>query len=255
VPTGTFGMGSPTADVWRTLAATYRSAYDITQKLGYTDLCTVALDRMEWAAQRASDPVLSGLRQYFRALTYLRSGQYDVGQRLVHLGHSLVQEADPGRERDVVTGQLHLGAAVLYARAQDADADEHLAEAKRIASRTGPAEEVHWLSFGPTNVGVHTVSVLAERDQYSEAVSVARKVRVPEDWPRSRASHHHAEVARALMWTGHTEEAFRELQRAREAGPQQTRYHPVVRQTWEGLEAAQRQAVAPFASFGAWLGM
>lgn len=244
-----------TTEAWQVLASTYRTAYDIATKLGYSDLATVALDRMEWAAGRASDAVLGGLRQYMRSLEHLRAGQFRTGQRLVSVALRTLEQAPPSRDLEVARGQLHLGMAVLYARDQQGgQADEHLAEAERIAGNTGPAERVYWLSFGPTNVGVHRVSVLAERDEYGAAVEAAKGVAIPEDWPRSRRAHHHAEVARALMWSGHPEASFRELLRARKAGPQQTRYHPTVRETYAGLEAAQRRAEDSFVSFGSWLG-
>lgn len=247
---------APSDETWRVLASTYRTAYDIAAKLGYTDLCTVALDRMDWAAHRGSAPVISALRQYMRSLVYLRAGQYGTGRRLVSLGMRTLEQAPAGRERDVVTGQLHLGAAVLYAREQDGDpADGHLDEAERIAKRTGPAERVQWLSFGPANVRVHRVAVLAERDLYPEAVAAAGDVVLPESWPRSRAAHHHAEVARALLWTGRYDQAFRELLAARSAGPQQARYSPTVRETYAHLESAQRRSPDSFASFGSWLGV
>lgn len=241
---------------WQLLASAYRTAYDVTTKLGFPDLCTVALDRMDWAAQRASDPVLGGMRQYLRALAYLRASDYKTGKRLVSLGMSTLEQADPGRVLDVVTGQLHLGAAVLAGRDKDKDvAEAHLAEAGRLAKRTGPAEKVHWLSFGPTNVGVHRVSVLAELDLYPEAVHQAEDMAIPDGWPPSRLAHHHAEVARAQMWTGHTEAAFKSLLAARKLAPQQTRYHPTVRETYGGLEAAKRRMPDTFTNYGSWLGM
>lgn len=240
---------------WQLLASTYRTAYDVTTKLGFPDLCTVALDRMDWAAQRASDPVLGGMRQYLRALAYLRASDYKTGKRLVALGMSTLQQAEPGPVLDVVTGQLHLGAAVLAGRDKDKDtAEGHLGEAARIAKRTGPAEKVHWLSFGPTNVGVHRVSVLAELDLYPEAVRQAENVPIPDEWPPSRLAHHHAEVARAQMWTGRTDAAFKSLMAARKLAPQQTRYHPTVRETYAGLEAAKRRMPDTFTNYGAWLG-
>lgn len=246
---------NPAGRTWRLLASVYRTAYDVTTKLGFPDLCTVALDRMDWAAQRASDPVLTGMRQYLRALAYLRASDYKTGKRLVGLGMTTLAQAEPGRVLDVVTGQLHLGAAVLAGRAKDKDtAEGHLAEAARIAKRTGAAEKVHWLSFGPTNVGVHRVSVLAELDLYPEAVQQAAEIDVPEGWPPSRLAHHHAEVARAQMWTGSTEAAFKSLVAARRLAPQQTRYHPTVRETYAGLEAAKRRMPESFSNFGAWLG-
>lgn len=80
------------------------------------------------------------MRQYLRALAYLRASDYKTGKRLVRLGMSILEQAEPGRVLDVVTGQLHLGAAVLAGRDKDTDtAEEHLAE-RRIAKRTGPAE-------------------------------------------------------------------------------------------------------------------
>lgn len=241
---------------WQLLAGVYRTAYDVTTKLGFPDLCTVALDRMDWAAHRASDPVLGGMRQYLRALAYLRASDYRMGKRLIGLGMATLEQAEQGRVLDVVTGQLYLGAAVLAGRDKDKDSAEgHLREAARIAKRTGPAEKVHWLSFGPTNVRVHRVSVLAELDLYPEAVQQAEEITIPEGWPPSRLAHHHAEVARAQMWTGRTEPAFKSLQLARKLAPQQTRYHPTVRETYAGLEAAKRRMPDTFNNYGAWLGM
>jgi transcriptional regulator with XRE-family HTH domain len=245
---------NPSDRHWQLLASTYRTAYDVTTKLGFVDLCAVALDRMDWAAQRASDPLLGGMRQYLRALAYLRASDYRTGKRLVALGMSTLEQADAGRVRDVVTGQLHLGAAVLASRDKDKGAAEgHLDAAQRIAERTGPAEKVHWLSFGPTNVGAHRVSVLSELDLYPEAVRTAKEMPIPAGWPPSRLAHHHAEVAWAQMWTGRTEEAFRSLQSARKLAPQQTRYHPTVRETYAGLESARRRLPDTFSNFGAWL--
>ncbi|MGW4030644.1 helix-turn-helix domain-containing protein [Streptomyces sp. NPDC004838] len=245
----------PTDRNWRILASCYRTAYDVTTKLGFQDLATIALDRMDWAARRASDPVLGGMRQYMRALAYFRASEYKAGQRLISLGLSVLEQAEAGHVRDVVTGQLHLGAAVLAGRDKDQNrAEGHLGEARRIADRTGAAERVHWLSFGPTNVAVHRVSVLAELDQYPEAVRIAQDTRIPEDWPLSRSAHHHAEIARAELWIGRIDAAFKNLQQARRLAPQQTRYHPIVRETYAGLESAKRRMPEELHNFGAWLG-
>ncbi|MGX7759291.1 helix-turn-helix domain-containing protein [Streptomyces angustmyceticus] len=247
---------NPTDSNWRLLASTYRTAYDVTVKLGFVDLGMVALDRMGWAAERASDAVLSGVRQYMRGVAYLRAGDYRTGKRLVRLGMTDLAQAAPGRVLDAVTGQLHLGAAVLAGRDKDRDtAEGHLGEAQRIAERTGPAEKVHWLSFGPTNVGVHRVSVLAELDLYPEAVQSAQEIVIPDGWPPSRLAHHHAEVARALMWTGRTDAAFKSLLTARKVAPQQTRYHPTVRETYAGLDSARRGMPETFGNYGSWLRM
>ncbi|MFJ9979719.1 helix-turn-helix domain-containing protein [Streptomyces cyaneofuscatus] len=244
-----------TREPWLTLASTYRTAYDVAAKLGYQDLSTIALARMDWAAQRASAPVIGAMGRYMRGLTYLRSGQYRTGERLVQVGLVDLEQADAGRERDVLTGQLHLGAAVMAGRAQDRErAEGHLAEAERIADQTGEAATVHWLSFGPTNVRVHRVSVLAELDEYGVAAQAGKTITLPREWPASRRSHHYAELARAQMWTGQLEDSFANLLRARKTAPQQARYHQTVRETYAGLEAAKRQLPDSFLSYGSWLG-
>ncbi|MGW1764819.1 helix-turn-helix domain-containing protein [Streptomyces sp. NPDC002073] len=251
----TAAHAAPGRDAWLLLASTYRTSYDVASKLGYNDLATLALTRMDWAGQRASEAVIGGMYRYMRALTYLRDGQYRTGERLVALGLKDVEQAAPGREREVVTGQLHLGAAVLAGRSKDRGrADGHLGEADRIAASTGEAVDVHWLAFGPTNVRVHRVGVLAELDEYGQAVQVSRSMQLPASWPQSRKSHHYAEVARAQLWTGDLQASFENLKRARKAAPQQARYHQTVRETYAGLEAARRQLPDSFLSYGSWLG-
>lgn len=128
----------PGRDRWLLLASLYRTSYDVASKLGYFDLAALALARMDWAAERGSDAVFGGMYRYMRALTYLRDGEYRTGERLVDLGLRTLAQADPSREREVVTGQLHLGAAVMAGRSKDGSrAEGHLAEAERIASGTG----------------------------------------------------------------------------------------------------------------------
>ncbi|MFF4425902.1 helix-turn-helix domain-containing protein [Streptomyces sp. NPDC001549] len=252
----TAAHAAPGHEGWLLLASTYRSAYDVASKLGYSDLAAIALARMDWAAERGSSAALGGIYRYMRALTYLRDGQYRTGQRLTTLGLSILEQADPGQEREVVTGQLHLGAAVMAGRSKDqAKAEGHLAEAERIAAGTGEAAKVHYLAFGPTNVKVHRVSVLAELDEYGQAVQTGRSVQVPQDWPQSRKSHHYAELARAQLWTGDLHASFENLLKARKAAPQQARYHQTVRDTYSGLEAAHRQLPDSFLSYGNWLGV
>ncbi|MER7703604.1 helix-turn-helix transcriptional regulator [Kitasatospora sp. NPDC097605] len=246
----------PSEKAWQVLASTYRTAYDITTKLGFSDLCVVALDRMAWAAERASDPILVGIRQYLRSILYLRSGQFDLGRRLVGVGMATLEQANVGPVRDVAVGQLHLGAAMLAARSGDGDtAAGHLSEAARLSEATGEAVRVHWLSFGPTNVAVHRVATLAEQYKYAEAVRVAEEVRISEDWPASRAAAHIAEVARAQLWIGRAEASLRSLQRARELAPQQMRYHPMVRETITGLVSAHRTTPGTLTGMAHWVGI
>lgn len=243
-------------DLWRALASTYRTAHDVATKLGYYDLSSVALDRMEWAAARASDPVLAAVRQYMRALVYFREGDNGIGLRLVSAGHGLLDQAEHGRQRTAVIGQLHLGASVIAARARDGDlVHTHLGEADACAGQVGDASDVHWLSFGPANVALHRMSAAVEMRHYGNALAQARDIHLPVDLATSRRSHFLIDRARSEMETGRTEQALASLVEARRAAPEQTRYHPGARETISGLVHAARRTPETLSGMAAWIGL
>ncbi|MDC0765512.1 helix-turn-helix domain-containing protein [Streptomyces sp. HD] len=247
---------TPSTRLWQSLASAYRTAHDISVKLGYYDLSAVALDRMDWAAQRASDPCLSAVRQYMRALVYFREGEYRIGQRLVAAGHGLIGQADETREALAVSGQLHLGGSVIAARAENESAVKmHISEARRIAERIGDASDVHWLSFGPTNVALHKMSAAVEMHQYDDALKQARKIRLPSQLATSRRAHFLIDKSRTEMETGHTEGALKSLVEARRVAPEQTRYHPAARETITGLVHLSRRTPDTLNHMATWIGL
>lgn len=247
---------SQTTELWQALASTYRTAHDIAVKLGYYDLSSVALDRMDWAAHRASDPCLAAIRQYMRALVYFREGEYTIGTRLIAAGHGIVGAAEQTREAVAVTGQLHLGASVIGARAGDQGAvDTHIAEAGRCAEQTGDASEVHWLSFSKTNVALHQMSAAVEMRQYDDALVQARRIALPAAFATSRRAHFLIDRARSEMETGRTEAALGSIVEARHAAPEQTRYHPGARETIKGLVHISRRTPDSLGHMAAWIGL
>lgn len=243
-------------ELWQALASTYRTAHDVAVKLGYYDLSSVALDRMDWAARRASDPCLAAIRQYMRALVYFREGEYTIGTRLVAAGHGVVGAAGQTREAVAVTGQLHLGASVIAARAGDQTAvDTHISEARQCAERTGDASEVHWLSFSQTNVSLHEMSAAVEMRQYDDALVQARQISLPATFATSRRAHFLIDRARSEMETGRTEAALGTIVEARHAAPEQTRYHPGARETIKGLVHISRRTPDSLGHMAAWIGL
>lgn len=252
----TAAWATPSTQLWQALASTYRTAHDVTVKLGFFDLSSIALARMDWAAQRASDPLLSAVRQYMRALVYFREGEHTIGLRLIASGHTLLGQTDETTESLAVAGQLHLGATVIAARAQDKDiVKEHLKEARTLARQTGEVGHVHWLSFGPTNVAVHEVSADVELRRYGKAIEHASAVSMPHSWAMSRRAHFHIDQARAEMETGRTDAALDNLVTARKMAPQQTRYHPGARETIKGLVHQRRRTPDTLDSMAAWIGL
>ncbi|WP_326689724.1 helix-turn-helix transcriptional regulator [Streptomyces sp. NBC_01795] len=248
---------APTTALWQTLGSAYRTAHDIATKLGFYDLATIALDRLGWAAERGSDPLLAAVRQYMRALAYFREGEHTIGLRLIDTAHHAAAQADPeARGTLAVRGQLHLGAGVIAARAHDCDGvASHLREAASYAERTGEAGRVHWLSFGPANVAAHEVSAQVEMRRYGKALEKSKDVRLPHGWAMSRRAHFYVDRARAEMETGRSEAALGSLMTARKLAPQQTRYHPGARETINGLVAQRRRTPDSLDNMAAWLGL
>ncbi|THA78424.1 XRE family transcriptional regulator [Streptomyces sp. A0642] len=246
---------APRITTWRALASTYRTAHDIALKVGYPDLAIVALDRMGWAAERASDPCLAAIRQYKRALGHAESAQ-DLGRRLVEAGHALVAD-ESSREALAVAGQLHLGASAVAARAGDrAAVDRHIAAARELAGRVGgEAREVHWLSFGQMNVSLHEMGAAITMRHYDDALRQARAMKLPAATLTSRRARFLVDRATVEMETGHTDAALRHLVEARRAAPEQTRYHPRTRETVTGLLHSARRTPDTLGHMAAWIGL
>ncbi|WP_432249443.1 helix-turn-helix domain-containing protein [Streptomyces sanyensis] len=244
----------PGTEVWRALASTYRTAHDIALKLGYRDLAALALDRMGWAADRASDPCLAAVRQYKRALSHQESPY--LGLRLITAGHTLLA-GQTSREAHAIAGQLHLGAVAVSARHSDRTAvDEHLAAARELAALVGgEAPEIHWLSFGRTNTDIHALGAHVRMRQWDDGLRQARAMRLPLSTVTSRRARYLVDRAVIEMETGHTEASLRHLVEARRVAPEQTRYHPGTREAVTGLVHTARRTPDSLAHMAAWVGL
>ncbi|MEO3972753.1 helix-turn-helix transcriptional regulator [Streptomyces sp. CAU 1734] len=246
---------APSTPVWQALASAYRTAADIALKLGFPDLSRLALDRMHWAAERASDPCLAALRQYKRGLLH-KGGSHGIGLLLIADGHRLLA-GETSREALVVAGQLHLGASALAARAEDGGSvDRHISAARELADRVGgEAPEVHWLSFGRRNADMHEFGAHVTMRQYDDAFAKARKLKPPASTLTSRRARFLVDRARVEMETGHPDASLKHLSEARRAAPEQTRYHPGTRETVTGLVHLSRRSPETLARMAKWIGL
>ena len=68
-----------------------------------------------------------------------------------------------------------------------------------------------------------------------------------------RRGHHYIDLARAYVMADDNEGALRCLQEARRIAPQQTRHHPMVRETVLTIAAARRGR-EELSLFASWLG-
>lgn len=249
--------GEEQRQAYESLGNAFRCIFTLAWNFGYIDLATVALDRIALLAPRADEPGLAAMHAYLRAQTILSSGRYDVGMLVVDRALRELDGQEGRRPESVLAlrGSLHLRAAVIAGRSKNTDhANARLAEARSLAETTGDLPD-YGLTWGTPNVGVHAVAIACELDQWDRAIEIAEGVHIPHGWSRSRAGHHWMDLGRAYFWAGNPEQALDCLQRARRIAPQQTRYHPTVRETVLALKRQERVRSGSLAQYAEWVGI
>ncbi|MBU3867747.1 helix-turn-helix domain-containing protein [Streptomyces sp. 4503] len=231
-----------------------RTAAIVAYRLGYMDLARLALSRMAVAAPQSGDPRQVAVERYERAQMAADNSRLDRGVSLMR--HALRDLDDDGdRATRAVRGTLQLRAAVLSARnGDDAAAGDWLGEAAELAERIG--ETRHYaLAFGPLNVRLHQIAAAGDRDEHAEALEHALQVRLPDDYPPTRAAHYWIDRARAEAWTAQHGDALGSLRSARESSPQLTRYHHSVHETAATLLRARQRADEQLREYAEWCGV
>ncbi|MEU8498852.1 helix-turn-helix transcriptional regulator [Streptomyces lavendulae] len=241
---------APSTAAWRALASAYRTAHDVTLKLDHPDLARVALDRMGWAAGRASDPCIEAVQRYKRATLW----RCATSAPLITSGQALLA-GETSREALAVTGQLHLGLAIVAAKAEDATAVEtHLAAAREMASRVGgEAGDVHWLSFGQVNVKLHELGASIAMRSFDEALGQARALTPANSMLTSRRARYLVDRALVEMEAGSPKTSLKFLAQARQVAPEQTRHLPGTRATIRGLVHMSRRAPDGLRGMARWV--
>ncbi|MFE3558598.1 helix-turn-helix domain-containing protein [Streptomyces sp. NPDC059193] len=243
---------TPSTETWRALASSYRTAHDVALKLDHPDLARVALDRMGWAAGRASDPCIEAVQRYKRATLW----RCATSRPLILSGQSLLA-GETGREALAVSGQLHLGLATVAAKDGDASAVEsHLAAARDLADRVGgEAGDVHWLSFGRTNVHLHELGASITMGDFDTALGQARALTLPASTLTSRRARYLVDRALVEMEAGSAKASLKYLAGARKVAPEQTRHLPGTRAAIRGLVHMSRRAPDGLGGLARWVGL
>lgn len=241
--------------VFDLLASAYRCVHTLAYKLGLVDLGTVALDRMGWAAVHAQDPYMPVLHAYLRGQQTFVSGRHEVGLRLVEAGQRGLESTPAGTSGTALMGSLHLQGAMLAARRGDYDQTrERLATAAEIANASGELPD-YGLGFGPTNVVAHRIAASLDMDEPGDAIRFGEEFRPPAEWSPSRRGHVWIDLGRANLLAGRPETALACLNQAREAAPQQARYHSSVRETVAALARQKRATMGSLSNYASWIGI
>ncbi|WP_438478949.1 helix-turn-helix domain-containing protein [Streptomyces asiaticus] len=229
-------------------------AFSVAYKFGYMDLARLSLARMASAAALSGDPRQVAAERMKRAQLSTDGPAMEQGLRLVKQG--LRDLADDGTaETRAVRGGLLLKGVQLYGVLGNADeSNAYLQEAEGIANDIG--ETNHYLFvFGPTNVAQHAIAAAADRDEHGEALRRARAVHLPQGYSPARAGVYWIDRARAEALTAHPDDALESLVKAREATPQQTRYHPTTRETVGTLLRARPRPSQELREYALWSGV
>jgi hypothetical protein len=248
--------GTEREEIMKLWAEAYYAARQFLYKLGYVDLATLVADRYEWAAEESGDPLALALAAVFRA------GELDnvaVGSREPRAIMAATIDGLDAGDDDAglsVQGFLHLMAAYMSAHAGDEDATwTHYAEADDLAQRLGYDGDSYRLAFGPTNVAIWGTALGVELMDGAKAVERARQVHLTPDTPIERAGHHFIDLARAQLLNGDRQAVLESLFTARRIAPQQTRYHPMARETVYSLARNERRSTDSLRSLAVWMGV
>ena len=236
-------------------AETYYAARQFLHKLGYVDLASLVADRYEWAAAGSGDPLAVALGNVFRAGELDGSGDWRGARTVMAQAVDSVQPTDDPATLSVY-GFLHLMSAYMAAHAgDDAETWAHHREAEQTAHRLGTDRDDYRLAFGLTNVAIWGTALGVELMDGAEAVKRADHVRLTDATPPERVGHHFIDLARGQLLYGDRASALRSLVTARRVAPQQTRYHPMARETVYALARAERRSSDTLRGLAAWMGM
>src|ERR1035437_3858060 len=217
----------------RLLSLTYQVTASALWKLKELDLAWLAAERglataeltgdsllISDAARRVSQGLMT-LQQHEQALTLLRAD---------------IDRLEPGRGDGSAAylslyGMLFLMGAVVAARAKrGATARELLAEGGGVAAQLGHDGNERYTAFGPTNVALHRVAVLADLGDGGAAVEAAQDVD-PDGLarlPKERRANFHIDSARGYALAGRRDEAVSALLDAETLAADEVRCRPVA---------------------------
>jgi transcriptional regulator with XRE-family HTH domain len=209
--------------------------------LGHPAYAWLAAQRCIEAAQRLGDPAALAVAAINRGRVSANTGAFGPAFSTVdRAADELEQHTDSPAALDVL-GFTHLARAHhATGMRNESAAAEHLAEAARLARRTGETDA--WdLQRGARNVGLWTVAHQIDTGRPGEAVETATGLDVA-TLPPIRQVNLYTDLARALADVKCNDEAVRMLTTAERVAPQHTRSSAAARETARVLLRNARRA-------------
>jgi transcriptional regulator with XRE-family HTH domain len=219
-----------------------------TKRIGRTDLSLLVADRGVLAAEAVDDPVWMAAAKWNLGHILLAQGEADGAEDVVMRAiEDLRREASLEDLGAVgMAGALWLVSAVAAVRNNDPwTARDRLREHALPAARQTGDTNVMWTVFGPTNVGLHAVSVEMEMGEAGEALRLADDVDISASPSLERKTTFALEIARCYEQRRDDPGVFLHLVNAEASGPEDMRYNTLARDLVSGLLKRARPTYAP----------
>lgn len=201
--------------------------------LGHYDLAYALTSRQQAIAADSDDQHLQAFSAFTRALTIGAAASGDEQAQATGRRHAeraldaLTPRDDTGLQ---LAGMLHL-AACRADIGSGGDGAEHLAEATRLAERTGDGT-AYQLFFGPTNVAIWKIHFAVERGDGGATVELARDVRLDAIGSKARQTMFYRHLGLGLAQSrGREAAAIDALLKAERLAPGKLRLDPLARET------------------------
>ncbi|MGH3500962.1 MAG: hypothetical protein ACRDQA_08720, partial [Nocardioidaceae bacterium] len=218
-----------------------------TKRIGRVDLSLLVADRGLRAAQDADDPLRIAAARWNLGHVLLAQDEPEAAEDVsVHATEDLRAElSHEDQAGAAMQGALWFVAIAGAVRAGDAwGARDRLREKAWPAARQVGDGNVMWTAFGPTNVGLHAVSVEMEAGEAAEALRLADDVDPSRSASIERRTTFALEVARAYEQRHDDAGAFVHLLNAEATGPEDVRYNILARDLVRGLMKRARPTYA-----------
>jgi DNA-binding XRE family transcriptional regulator len=235
-------------EVQRISADLYFLLRTFTKRIGRTDLSLLVADRGVLAAEAADDPVRIAAAKWNLGHILLAQGEADGAEDVAMTAIEDLQRQISADDVDAVgmAGALWLVSVVAAVRNNDPwTARDRLREKALPAARVTGDTNIMWTVFGPTNVGLHAVSVEMEMGEAGEALRLADDVDISASPSLERKTTFALEVARCYEQKRDDPGVFLHLVNAEASGPEDMRYNTLARDLVQGLLKRARPTYAP----------
>ncbi|MFI8853698.1 helix-turn-helix domain-containing protein [Streptomyces sp. NPDC053499] len=251
--------GAAAEQAWARLALAYQLAASLATQAGHASWAFDAVRKQLEAAERASDPLMSGMGVSTLSWVLLRQGRWDQAQQVAERKATALE---PSFSRSTpralaVYGNLLLAAATPAARSDRHDeAREYLNMAEAAAVRSGPVR-AYGTAFSTVDVLTQQVniSIAGEQADHGHALAVAARVDRSAISRPVHSAAHRVDVSHAQYETGDWDGALETLLEVERDQPEWIRYQTLAAATVQEMLEAERRRSTPLRGLAARLGV